>query len=94
MSYACTQCGLCCRNISNIEQLKDFNRGDGTCTYYRPHIGCTIYEKRPLACQIDAGYQVFASASMSLADYYKKNAMVCNELQETANMPIKFRVTV
>ena len=94
MSYACTKCGLCCQNISDVKQLKDFDRGDGVCTYYRPHFGCTIYERRPLACRIDAGYQVFASDLMSLEDYYKKNAMVCNELQAAASMPIKFMVVL
>lgn len=94
MSYACTQCGLCCQNIENIEQLSHLNRGDGTCIHFQEKDGCTIYESRPLACQVDAGYEVFASNLMSQKEYYTKNAVVCNKLQELAGLPTIFRVII
>lgn len=60
--------------------------------HYNIDLGCSIYEERPLACQIEAGYKVFASSSMSKSEYYKKNAFLCNQMQMKAEMPIKFKV--
>lgn len=92
MSFPCTRCGLCCQNIDKVEQLRQYDRGDGTCIHYQPTVGCGIYEQRPIACRIDEGYQVFASDRMSLSDFYRVNAQICNQLQEAAGLPLKWRV--
>lgn len=92
MSFPCTRCGLCCQNIHKVEMLRDYHRGDGVCIHYQPEVGCTIYEKRPAACRIDDGYKVFASDQMSLEEYYRGNAQVCNQLQEAAGLPLDWRV--
>lgn len=92
MSFPCTKCGLCCQNISKIEQLKEFHSGDGVCKYYIINEGCSIYEHRPDVCRIDEGYIKFFSEIISHSDYYQKNADVCNQLQEKNNIDINFRV--
>ncbi len=92
MSYPCTQCGLCCKNIQSVESLSTFHLGDGVCINYDDSVGCTIYNERPDVCRIDEGYKKFFSSVISFSDYYKKNAEVCNQLQKTAGMDNKFRV--
>jgi Fe-S-cluster containining protein len=57
------------------------NRGDGVCI----HLGedsttCTIYATRPACCCIDDSYPLWAEV-MSLVEYYKANASVCNALR-------------
>ena len=41
--FECNQCGLCCRNIDKIPQLKDFHNGNGICKYLHDN-KCSIYD--------------------------------------------------
>lgn len=94
MIFPCTRCGLCCQHIDKVELLRVYDRGDGVCIHYKPGLGCTVYEIRPLACRIDDGYQAFASNQMSQQEYYHINAQVCNKLQEVAGLPLNWRVSL
>ena len=43
--FPCTSCGICCQNISLIEELKDLDIGNGTCKHYDTNsLKCVIYE--------------------------------------------------
>jgi hypothetical protein len=72
--------------------LNNYHRGDGVCIHYKPNFGCTVYDSRPIACRVDEGYQVFASDRMTLEEYYRGNARVCNQLQEAAGLSLDWRV--
>ena len=50
--FLCDKCGLCCRNIDKVPQLKEFHNGDGICKFLTNN-KCSIYESRPLICNID-----------------------------------------
>jgi Fe-S-cluster containining protein len=93
--FPCSGCGLCCQNIGHIEELKEFNRGDGVCKYYDfASKLCLIYETRPDICQIDTMYQKEYFQKFTKEEFYKLNAEVCNKLQELYNMDISYRVSI
>ena len=81
MPFSCAKCGLCCKNISNIAQLRPFDTGNGVCVYLRGNL-CAIYEKRPEICRVDAMYETRFAAVMSKDDYYRLNHAGCKLLQE------------
>lgn len=91
MSFPCTQCGLCCKNITNVIGLEDFQQGDGVCIHYSSINGCEIYRDRPLVCRVEEGYKAFFS-TMSKEVFYQRNAEICNQLQEQAEMNVFYRV--
>jgi hypothetical protein len=66
-SFECSKCGACCRKI-NCQHITDDNL-------------CSIYETRPLVCNIEKGHEVFFS-HMSKEDYYRENKRICIILQE------------
>ncbi|MGI9280371.1 MAG: YkgJ family cysteine cluster protein [Endozoicomonas sp.] len=92
MSFPCTRCGLCCKNIKHIEPLSRMHNGDGVCVHYSPEIGCAIYDKRPIHCRIDEGYEILFSQIVEKHEYYQKNADVCNQLQRATGMDSSFRI--
>ncbi|PHQ83878.1 MAG: zinc/iron-chelating domain-containing protein [Thalassobium sp.] len=92
MSFPCTRCGLCCKNISSVQSLKNFDDGSGRCIHLHDVIGCTIYNERPIACRIDEGYTQYAPSEMSREEYVIKNIEICNFLQEEAGLDEKYRI--
>lgn len=60
LSFPCTKCGVCCKNISHIEALRDFNLGNGTCKFLDVDSNtCKIYHNRPEICNIDSMYEKY-----------------------------------
>ena len=48
--FSCDKCGLCCRNIDKIPELKAFHNGDGICKFLINN-KCSIYSLRPKICR-------------------------------------------
>ena len=94
MSFPCTRCGLCCQNITGIEELEGFDAGGGKCKHYSKQKGCLIYKERPLVCRIDEGYKRLFSQQIGIKEYYEKNAEVCNFLQQEKGYPSRYRVNL
>ena len=65
MSFKCDQCGICCRNIGEIEELSNFHNGDGICKYLLPNNLCSIYSERPIWCNVDLYYDQFLTTKMT-----------------------------
>jgi len=93
--FPCTACGLCCQNISNIIELKDFDLGNGTCKYFN-HIdnNCSIYENRPNICRVDKMFDMFYSKQYTQEEFYIGNANVCNALQDKYKINKSFKVII
>jgi len=88
-------CGLCCQNISNVKELKDFALPNGVCKYYNYETkGCNIYEKRPDICNIDKMYELEYFKNYSKKEFYELNAQVCNYLQEKEQLNLNYRVKI
>ena len=79
--FKCNKCGKCCRNLKDIEEYKELDRGDGICKYLKENL-CTIYDERPLLCRVDESYYIYFSSKYSLKEYYELNYKVCRRLQE------------
>lgn len=91
--FPCTQCGLCCQNISGIKELESFDLGDGICKYFdKKSSSCKIYEHRPNICKIDHMYKTEYKKYFTKQEYYLKNATACNALQEACNMGTEYRI--
>ena len=57
--FPCTSCGLCCQNISTVNELKEFDLGNGICKHFNINDNsCNIYETRPNICRIDKMYEL------------------------------------
>lgn len=76
--FPCTKCGECCRRAG--------------CAFVKDNI-CTVYDKRPLICQIDVSYK-FDKLPMSKDEYYRKTADVCNKWIKESNLDKKYLVRI
>ena len=79
-SFRCSQCGLCCKQIGKVAELKVLDRGDGACRHLNHNL-CGIYETRPLFCRVDEMYQKFFSEEYDLETFYELNYQICKTLQ-------------
>lgn len=83
MKFECIQCGLCCRNIHLIPELKEYHNGDGICMYLNIDTNlCEIYDKRPIICDVEKSYKTFFESFMTEEEYLKKNYEGCELLWE------------
>ena len=79
--FSCDKCGLCCRNIDRIPELKTFHNGNGICKFLINN-KCSIYDRRPLICNVDRVYEKFFRTSYTLEEFYKLNHQVCMMLKQ------------
>lgn len=77
MIFPCDKCGICCRHIDLIPQLKQFDSGNGTCIHLTENHLCSIYAQRPDVCNVETMYKLVFSEQMSEAEYIKKNMQGC-----------------
>lgn len=81
IKFICNQCGLCCRNINLVNQLKEFHNGDGVCKYLDLETNlCKIYDNRPDICNVEKSYKLFFSSIYSEEEYIKMNYEGCEVL--------------
>lgn len=93
--FPCTSCGICCQNISQIKELKDFDLGDGICKYFnKEDNNCKIYETRPNICRVDVMFEIEYYKYYNKDEFYKLNAKACNMLQEKFNLDKKYKVII
>lgn len=82
MRFTCDQCGICCRNIGEIEELSSYHNGDGICRHLLPNNLCSIYAERPIWCNVDLYYDRFLSDKMTRDEWHAMNAKACTGLRE------------
>lgn len=78
--FECDRCGLCCRLIGNVPQLRHFDRGDGVCVHLTEGNLCDIYETRPEVCSVDRMYSRFA-AKLTKEEYLDAMSRSCAMLK-------------
>ncbi len=79
--FKCEKCGLCCRNIAGITELKDFDDGSGVCVHLTEDNLCDIYSFRPDICNVEIMYDKYYSNVMSRDHYEALNMECCRYLQ-------------
>ena len=66
LKFNCTKCGLCCKALGCPHLTKDNL--------------CSIYETRPLICNIEAGYEL-QKDRMTKREWFMLNEHYCKVLQ-------------
>lgn len=81
----CDKCGLCCTQVGDSPIYRALDRGDGVCMYLdRAAKLCTIYECRPVLCNVDRAYSMYFAGEMSKEEYYVLNYGACKKLKGNA----------
>lgn len=81
--FFCDKCGLCCMNIGASTIYEKLDRGDGICKFFDEETKlCTIYEKRPLLCNLEETYKIYFKGKMSKNEYDQLNSEACKRLKE------------
>lgn len=93
--FPCTQCGLCCQNISKIPELEEYDLGNGVCKYFNvKNNNCMIYLTRPDICRIDKMYTTKFHKEYTKKEFYLLNADACNKLQHLYQVDNKYNVII
>lgn len=80
--FYCDCCGLCCKHIRSSPIYQPLDRGDGVCKYFDDSTSlCSIYDHRPIECNIDAMYEMFFKNTMPKDEYYKLNYAACKKIK-------------
>lgn len=80
--FNCEQCGCCCRNIGKVFWAKSMALSNGICKYLNQETNlCTIYNNRPIFCNVDAFYEKYLKNKMFIDEFYVKNKSECKKLQ-------------
>lgn len=92
-NYPCTSCGVCCTKVKTaVETLNfDFPFGwdkSGCCEKLIDN-KCSVYEDRPLICNIDRLWEL---TNLTKEEFYELNIKACNKMMHESNIPIEFRI--
>lgn len=105
MDYPCTGCGECCRRVQAIldmshdhpvieELVRRFPykaKKDGSCEMFTEEGRCSVYETRPLICNIKMGAKLL---KMDEKDWYRLNRDGCNSMIKEAGLGDEYLVTL
>ena len=81
--FQCEQCGACCRNVWRNPLGANLASDGGVCRYLDKKTNlCSIYNNRPIYCNIDEYYERYLRLFIDKEEYYKKNKLACRELQK------------
>lgn len=81
--FVCDKCGLCCMKIGSSSIYSSLDRGDGVCkNFVSSSKLCTIYNKRPLICNVDEMYNAYFKDRMSEEEYYNLNYEACKQFKQ------------
>ena len=79
--HPCEKCGECCRHISGIPELAEYDRGDGVCIHLKGVL-CEIYDHRPDICNVETMFRKVFSKSMTREEFFAKNLDACKVLMK------------
>ena len=80
--FQCEQCGCCCRNIGKVAWAKDMALPNGICKYLNQSTNlCSIYNRRPIFCNVEAFYEKFYSNKMTKEKFFNLNKRECKKIQ-------------
>ncbi|MGL5366998.1 MAG: YkgJ family cysteine cluster protein [Cetobacterium somerae] len=78
----CDKCGICCKNLKLSDVYINLHNGDGICRYLDLETNlCTIYENRPILCNLIESYNKYFSEIYTEEEFYRLNFEVCEKLK-------------
>ncbi len=80
--FPCDKCGCCCKRLDLVDEMKDFDRGDGVCKYLTPNNECAIYDNRPDMCNTKKYYEKNYKNKMTWEEFVTNCRKGCKALQE------------
>lgn len=84
--FDCKQCGICCRYVGHVFFAKDMALPNGTCKYLDEVTNkCTIYNERPIFCNVDKYYDTHLVGKMTREEWYAQNHKACISMEEKYN---------
>ena len=105
-NFPCTKCGLCCKQLANTiakqailpQKLQDLlsifpykAKPDGSCPKLTEDGLCSVYDSRPIICNIKLGAQLL---NHDITDWYRINAENCNSLINNAGISTDYLVKI
>jgi len=75
-AFPCVGCGACCRLVARAPETAHLDRGDGICRHLTDDNRCSIYDKRPTACRVDA----MCPPALEMSEWYRRNVDACGRL--------------
>ena len=105
MDYPCTSCGECCRRLQTIlerdyehpivreivERFPYKTKEDGSCEMFTEDGLCSVYEHRPLLCNVKLGG---IALGLDLKEWYRINADGCNHMIREAGLGEEYLVSL
>jgi Fe-S-cluster containining protein len=98
-NFPCTGCGACCRRIkSAVSNFMDAGINmefpyqwdeNGVCEMLTEDNKCSVYEDRPLICNIEKFAEVF---DIDKQKFFIENIAACNILIKEDNLPEEFLI--
>lgn len=83
IKFHCKKCGICCTQLHLNKIYNGLDRGDGICKYFNESTRlCTIYDTRPIICNIEKYYETYLKYKISKRDFNKLNIEACHQLQK------------
>lgn len=79
--FNCWNCSACCRFCDKIDELKSFDRGDGTCIHLTEQNLCGIYDNRPEVCNTRKMFEKKWINYFSWEDYLIFSEKACKILE-------------
>lgn len=101
--YPCTSCGCCCKRINKaVESLDITDEKDklyfpyswdetGKCNNLTPDNRCSIYDQRPLLCNVDL---LMEYLNLDKESFYKENIIACNKMMEDDGIDEYFKIII
>lgn len=82
MIFPCDRCGLCCKHLELILDLKYLDKGNGRCIHLLDNNLCGVYEERPDLCNVSKMYDLQFCSYMSEEEYIQSNIEGCRSIKE------------
>ncbi len=79
--FKCSRCGLCCRNINKVPDLKEFDDGNGVCIHLTENNLCDIYYSRPDICNVEKMFEIKYKETFTREEYDQLNEEGCKSLR-------------
>lgn len=87
--FKCDKCGSCCMQVGKSSIYAELDRGDGVCRFFDCKTRlCTIYENRPLLCNVDRAYEKIFGRRVSREKYYELNYEACKIIRNGGRRPL------
>ena len=79
--FPCKRCGGCCRKIGKVFFAKNMVDENGVCKYLDHNTNlCSIYDRRPIFCNVDKYYDSYLCQQMTREEFYKPNLECCKKI--------------